>query len=115
MLPDNMKRDRKPHEHQCEVETAFAVIGGKWKPQIIWLVGKVGSPRFNELRGYLARVSPRMLSKQLRELEEDGLVVRTLYPEVPLRVEYQLTDAGKALVPIIDDISTWAMEYCSAA
>ena len=97
--------------YHCEIEAAFAIIGGKWKARIIWHIGD-GAPRFNELRDILENVSPRMLAKQLRELERDGLVIRTLHPEIPPRVEYRLTAAGKALIPVFGHLSTWVRVYC---
>jgi DNA-binding HxlR family transcriptional regulator len=106
-----MNRNGELCTYHCEIEAAFAIVGGKWKARIIWHIGD-GKPRFNELRDTLENVSPRMLSKQLRELEEDGLVIRTQHPEIPPRVEYRLTDAGKAFIPILESISSWVTEYC---
>jgi len=106
-----MKRSKKNGAYHCEIEAAFAVIGGKWKAGIIWHIGKE-RPRFNQLRIPLGTISPRMLAKQLRELESDGLVTRTMYPEIPPRVEYELTDAGKALIPILEEVTRWVTEYC---
>ncbi|MFZ1896844.1 winged helix-turn-helix transcriptional regulator [Methanoregula sp.] len=105
-----MSRSEKKCVHHCEIESTVAIIGGKWKVQIIWHIGK-NKPRFNELRDILGNVSPRMLAKQLKELEVDGLVIRTMYPEIPPRVEYELTDAGKAFIPILEQIRTWIGEY----
>ena len=93
-----------------EIVAAFSLIGGKWKARIIWHIGD-RAIRFNELRDLLENVSPRMLAKELRELESDGLVIRTMYPEIPPRVEYQLTDASKALIPILKEIAEWVIEY----
>lgn len=109
-----MNRNSEICRYHCEIEAAFAIIGGKWKARIIWHIGE-GEPRFNELRDILENVSPRMLAKQLRELESDGLVIRTLYPEIPPRVEYRLTSAGKALIPMLESISTWVLDYCPKA
>lgn len=109
-----MKRTKKEGAYHCEIEAAFAIIGGKWKAGIIWHIGE-GRPRFNELRGPLETISPRMLAKQLRELEADGLVTRTMYSEIPPRVEYKLTAAGKALIPILESINKWVVEYCPEA
>jgi DNA-binding HxlR family transcriptional regulator len=104
-----MNKDKEACNYHCEVEAAFAMIGGKWKTRIIWHIGSE-KVRFNELRDILENVSPRMLSKQLRELEQDHLVIRTQYAEVPVRVEYELTDRAKALLPIIDEICDWVIE-----
>ena len=109
-----MNRNGKFCTYHCEIEAAFAIIGGKWKARILWHVGE-GKPRFNELRDVLENVSPRMLAKQLRELESDGLVIRTQHAEIPPRVEYRLTDAGKALIPILESISTWVLDFCPCA
>ncbi len=89
-------------------------MGGKWKARIIWHIGEE-KPRFKELRDVLENVSPRMMAKQLRELESDGLVIRTQHAEIPPRVEYHLTKAGKALIPILNTISAWVLEYCPEA
>jgi DNA-binding HxlR family transcriptional regulator len=109
-----MKQNGKSCTYHCEIEAAFAIMGGKWKTRIVWHIGE-GKPRFNELRDVLQNVSPRMLAKQLRELEADGLVIRTQHAEIPPRVEYQLTDAGKALIPILESISSWVQDFCPGA
>jgi DNA-binding HxlR family transcriptional regulator len=109
-----MNRNGEACTYHCEIEAAFAIMGGKWKARIIWHIGEE-KPRFNELRDILENVSPRMLAKQLRELESDGLVIRTQHPEIPPRVEYQLTDAGKALIPVLKNISSWVLAYCPEA
>jgi DNA-binding HxlR family transcriptional regulator len=109
-----MQRIKEKCPYHCEIEAAFAIIGGKWKARIIYHIGR-DKPRFNELRDTLENVSPRMLAKQLRELENDGLVIRTMYKEIPPRVEYELTDAGKAFIPILDGISSWVIAYCPEA
>jgi DNA-binding HxlR family transcriptional regulator len=109
-----MNQTERSCTYHCEIEAAFAIVGGKWKARIIWHIGNE-RPRFNQLRDILENVSPRMLAKQLRELEQDGLVIRTLHPEIPPRVDYQLTDAGKAFIPILERISTWVLAYCPEA
>ncbi|HTY91548.1 MAG TPA: helix-turn-helix domain-containing protein [Methanocella sp.] len=106
-----MINNRKTCTYHCEVDAAFAIMGGRWKAQIIWHISD-GNPRFKELRNMLKTVSQRMLSKQLKELEDDGLVTRTVYTEVPIRVEYQLTEAGRALLPIMKELGTWVKEKC---
>jgi len=114
MLLSFMKRTKEKCPYHCEIEAAFAIIGGKWKARIIYHIGE-SKPRFNELKDTLENVSPRMLAKQLRELEADGLVTRTMHSEIPPRVEYTLTDAGKAFIPILGRISAWVTEYCPDA
>lgn len=82
------------------------MIGGRWKGVVIyWLLD--GKQRFGELRRKLPNCTQRMLTLQLRELEEDGLVRRTVFPEVPPRVEYELTDLGQTLRPIIVALRKW--------
>lgn len=91
----------------CSVEAALHVIGGKWKGVILYrlMVGEV--LRFNELRRLLPNITQRMLTNQLRELENDGLVMRKVYPEVPPKVEYRLSDHGKTLIPVIQALKQW--------
>lgn len=96
--------------YHCPVEAALAVIGGKWKALIIWQL-KEGRLRFTQLEDRLPMVSPRMMTKQLRELEEDGVVLRTMYPEVPPRVEYSLTELGRTVVPVLEALCAWGSEY----
>lgn len=91
---------------ECPVEATLDLIGGKWKGVILFRLGE-RTHRFNELGRLLCKVSPRSLTKQLRELERDGLVSRTVYPEVPPRVEYALTDKGRTLLPAIDALKAW--------
>ena len=92
------------------VERTLEVIGGKWTVQILRDLFE-GTRRFGQLQQSLGGVSPKMLIARLRELEERGLVTRTLYPEIPPRVEYSLTDDGRTLRPIIDAIADWGQTY----
>ncbi|MBY4638982.1 helix-turn-helix transcriptional regulator, partial [Gluconacetobacter entanii] len=83
------------------------LFGGKWKALILYHLFEDGVLRFGELRRRLPNVTQRMLTNQLRELEADGLVSRTVFPEVPPHVEYALTDLGKTLEPVIKALKTW--------
>jgi DNA-binding HxlR family transcriptional regulator len=94
----------------CPVEAALDVIGGKWKPLILWALGG-NVMRFSELQKELPGVNTKMLTKQLRELEKDGVISRKVYPEVPPRVEYAITDFGKTLIPILNALCEWGAEY----
>lgn len=96
--------------YHCTVEATLDVIGGKWKPLILWHLGD-GVLRFSELQKGLPGVNAKMLTKQLRELEEDGVIRRTVYPEVPPRVEYTITEFGKTLIPILQALCTWGAQY----
>ncbi|MET8800122.1 helix-turn-helix domain-containing protein [Nocardia sp. NPDC004568] len=86
------------------------VISGKWKGLILWELDNYGVRRFGELRRGLPGVSEKMLIQQLRELEEDGLIDRTVYPEVPPRVEYRLTDLGRSLNTALEPLGEWGRE-----
>lgn len=90
----------------CPVEATLEMIGGKWKGVVLFHLME-GVHRFSELRRKLPSVTQRMLTKQLRELEDAGLVTRTVYPQVPPRVEYSLTDLGQTLRPVIAALKTW--------
>jgi len=94
----------------CAVESALGVIGGRWKGVVVWWLLR-GKLRFGELRRKLPNCTERMLTVQLRELEEDGLVTRTVYAEVPPRVEYELTAFGKSLEPILSALRDWGERY----
>ena len=96
--------------YHCPVEAALEVIGGKWKPLILWALGN-NVMRFGELQKGLPGVNAKMLTKQLRELEEDGVITRTVFPEVPPRVEYAITDFGKTLIPILQALCNWGAHY----
>lgn len=90
----------------CSVEAAIGLIDGKWKSVILFhLLDR--TLRFGELSRILASVTPRMLTNQLRELEEDGLVVRTVYPQVPPKVEYSLSPLGRSMEPVLMALKTW--------
>jgi DNA-binding HxlR family transcriptional regulator len=93
---------------RCPAETTLAVIGGRWKVPILWHLAVGGTLRFSELRRQLPDCTPKMLTLQLRELERDGIVVRKVYPEVPPKVEYSLTVAGRSLLPVVQAMCNWA-------
>jgi len=88
------------------------IIGGKWKIPIIWIL-KDRSKRYGELRRSLPKVTHKMLTQQLRELEQDEILSRKVYPEIPPKVEYSLTLLGKSVIPIIDVLKEWGEEYMS--
>lgn len=84
-------------------------IGGKWKPMLLFYIAK-GVNRFNKLFTAIDGINRQMLSKQLKELEKSGLLERTLFPEIPPRVEYTLTPLGKSLLPIVQSMSKWGQK-----
>ena len=90
---------------------AMSLIDGKWKMHILFWLWKNEVLRYGELKRALGEVTHKMLSKQLKELEEDELIIRKEYPQVPPKVEYSLTDMGKDFLPILDSINKWAEKY----
>ncbi len=95
---------------ECPVATTVSLIGSKWKLLIIRIL-LVRPWRFNELKRDLEGISQKVLTDSLRSMEEDGLIIRTVYPEVPPRVEYALSDLGKSLKPILDSMVEWGNAY----
>lgn len=96
--------------HQVDVRPfayAIALIDGKWKMHILFWLWKYEVLRYSELKRCLGRVTHKMLSAQLRELEADGVIVRTAYPQVPPRVEYSLSGMGKTLMPVLSALCSW--------
>ena len=94
----------------CPVETTLTLIGDKWKVLILRDL-LPGTKRFGELRKSIGTVSQKVLTTQLRQMEDCGLVIRTVYAEVPPRVEYTLTELGYSLKPVLDAMVTWGTEY----
>ena len=94
----------------CPVETTLTLIGDKWKVLILRDL-LLGTKRFGELRKSIGTVSQKVLTTQLRQMEQCGLVIRTVYAEVPPRVEYTLTELGYSLKPVLDAMVTWGTEY----
>ena len=98
------------NQYQCPVEATMDVIGGKWKIIIIHhLIPE--TRRFSELRRLIPQVTQRMLTSQLRELEKHGIVHREVYPQVPPKVEYSLTELGKSLEPILEVMHDWGESF----
>ena len=95
---------------ECPVMITLSLIGSKWKISILWALFN-GKKRFGELRRLLGNISQKVLTAQLRELEADGLVLRTVYSEVPPRVEYELTEQGRTLRPVFKALWDWGVEY----
>lgn len=105
-----MTNQRTYCEFGCPVEATLDVIGGKWKCVILFHLLS-GTKRFNEMRRLMPDVTQRMLTRQLRELESDQIIERTVYPEVPPKVEYSLTDFGRTLEPILRMLQQWGFDY----
>ena len=95
----------------CPVEATIQLIGGKYKAIILWHLIKDGTLRFSQLQRLIPQATPKMLSSQLKELEANNLIVRVLYPVVPPKTEYSLSEFGKTLIPIITALRDWGSLY----
>lgn len=96
--------------YRCGMELTMDIIGGKWKGVILWNL-RNKTLRFSQLKRKLNGVTQKMLTQQLRELEEDGLINRKVFPQVPPKVEYSLTEYGKTIVPVLYSIYQWGIKY----
>ena len=94
----------------CAVDATMSVLEGRWKSTILCVLAKWGPKRFNQLVKAIEGVSPRMLTKQLKEMEKDGIVERRAYLEVPPRVEYSITEKGMSLAPVLEALAKWGRE-----
>ena len=94
----------------CPMQRSMGVLGTKWKPIVIWIL-RDRKARFGQIAATIGIVSRKVLADTLKELEEDGIVLRTAYKELPPRVEYSLTPKGAALLPILRQLTDWAGEY----
>lgn len=94
-------------DYHCEKEYTLSIISGKWKVVILWHLGVEGPHRFSELQRLFPDISHKTLSTQLKELIDDGILERTVYPETPPRVEYSMTEVGKSLLPIVEMMYEW--------
>ncbi|NBL65941.1 transcriptional regulator [Flavobacterium sp. NST-5] len=94
----------------CPVVYCMNIIGGKWKPSIIHMI-RTDRNRYSVLLKNITEISKQTLTNQLRELETDGIIERIIFPEIPPRVEYNITDYGKTLLPIIDSMYQWGRQH----
>jgi len=102
------------YDPACPVRNVLDRFGDKWSILIIMILGEAGKMRFNGLHKTIGDISQKMLTTTLRTLETDGLISRKVFPEIPPRVEYELTEMGKTLVPHIVRLSAWADEHMPA-
>jgi len=107
-----MSETEHAHGSCCPVVNTLDIIGGKWKVLILYYLNGE-TRRFNELQRLLASSTQRMLTLQLRELENDGIVHREVYPQVPPKVEYSLTEFGRTLMPVIEAMHRWGEQYAA--
>lgn len=94
----------------CPITLTLTIIGGKWKPIIIWQL-RENCLRFGELQRRIPGVTQKMLTQQLRELESDGIIHREIYPVIPPKVEYSLTEHGRTLLPILQEMARWGKTH----
>jgi DNA-binding HxlR family transcriptional regulator len=98
-------------KYNCPFELTLELIGGKWKGLILWHIHEKKVLRNGELLRLIPRITQKMLTQQLREMEENGLIRRVIYEQVPPKVEYSLTEHGKSLRPILDMMLSWGIDY----
>lgn len=95
---------------KCPVETAIQILSGKYKSTILWVL-RDGALRYGELQEYISQASPKMLAEQLKEMVDDNLISKTVYPVIPPKTEYQLTTLGKAAIPLVQMLSEFGRDY----
>ncbi len=100
-------------EFRCYFQLAMMIIGGKWKPKVLFHLGQNEAVRFGALRRAVFGISEKMLIQSLKELEKDGLVNRKVYRQVPPKVEYSLTEIGNSFVPVLNAMFSWGQSYAS--
>lgn len=101
------------NQYRCAMEIALELIGGKWKVLILWHLSNKKMMRFSELKRLHPKLTAKMLTQQLRELEHDGLVNRKIFTQVPPKVEYSLTEMGYSIKPILESLCQWGNAYLS--
>ncbi len=101
-----MKKNKQIDETNCPVKATMDIIGGKWKPIILYYL-KDGVQRYGELQRLIPHVTKKMLTQQLRELEQDEIIERKVYHQVPPKVEYSLSEYGKSLKPVLEAMAAW--------
>lgn len=105
-----MKKNIRIDETNCPVKATMEVIGGKWKPIILYYL-KDGTQRFGELQRLIPNITKKMLTQQLRELERDEIIERKVFHQVPPKVEYSLAKYGKSLKPVLEAMAAWGSEH----
>lgn len=105
-----MYEKKIPKSFDCGMSILMEIIGGKWKTYLIYLIANQ-EMRPNQLQRAIPNANRRVLDLQLRELEFHGIVKRNIYPEIPPKVEYYLTDFGRSLIPILEEMDKWGLQY----
>ncbi len=110
-MPDSREHKISCSNYQCEIELTLEILSGKWKALIIWNLHLHGVIRYNEFRRLIPSITQKMLTQQLKELEKYEIVSRKVYPSVPPMVEYELTETGRELIPIMEAMDQWGKKY----
>lgn len=110
-MPDERTNKVSCGSFTYEFEVAFEILSGKWIPLILWHLAGAETRRFGELRRLMPKVTQKMLTQQLRNLERHKIISRKVYPEIPPVVEYSLTEMGRKLIPLFEAINQWSVEY----
>ncbi|QVK20667.1 winged helix-turn-helix transcriptional regulator [Mycoplasmatota bacterium] len=110
-MPKDRNNKVSCSNYRCEIEVTLELIGGKWKSLLLWNLGNHEVIRFNEFRRIIPEITQKMLTQQLRTLEEDRLINRKIYNQIPPMVEYSLSEEGKKLMPILDQMDQWGKNY----
>jgi DNA-binding HxlR family transcriptional regulator len=95
----------------CPISPVVELVFSRWTTPVMWALHEYGPQRFTELQRLIPAITPKVLTQRLRQLERDGLVVRSYYPEIPPRVEYQITELGRSLGPLFASLAQWAHAY----
>lgn len=97
-------------EQACPIAPVVDIVFSRWTTPILWTLNMHGRQRFVELERRITSITPKVLTQRLRQLERDGMIVRTYYPEVPPRVEYEISDLGRSLAPLFANLADWASD-----
>jgi DNA-binding HxlR family transcriptional regulator len=97
-----------PPEQACPIAPVVDIVFSRWTTPILWTLNEYGRQRFVELERRITTITPKVLTQRLRQLERDGLITRTYYPEVPPRVEYEISELGRSLAPLFATLADWS-------
>jgi len=111
VMPEDRLNKVSCNHYRCEIEITLEILSGKWKSLILWNLSMHEVIRFNEFRKLIPEITQKMLTQQLKDLAQNELVKKTIYPQVPPMVEYRLTPRGKALIPILAAMDQWGKKF----
>ncbi len=110
-MPEDRLNKVSCSNYRCEIEVTLEILSGKWKSLILWNLSNNENIRFNEFKRLIPEITHKMLSQQLNDLIKNGLIEKTIYPQVPPMVEYYLTPLGKELTPILKAMDKWGKNF----